>query len=66
MGSPFIYLGIGVFFAIFMIIFLVCEQKDKERRVRNGEPPRRYHDITDASDLEVHLMLIEDLLRKRH
>lgn len=64
-------MGIGIFlvgpiFAAIMIIVLVCEQKDKERRARNGEPPRRYHDITDASDLEVHLLLIEDLLRKRH
>ena len=48
-----------------MIIVLVCEQRDKERRARNGEPPRRYHDITDASDLEVHLMLIEDSLRAK-
>lgn len=64
-------MGIGIFlvgpvFVVIMIIILICEQKDKERRARNGEPPRRYHDITDASNLEVHLMLIEDLLRKRH
>jgi len=56
---------VGPIFAVIMIIVLVCEQKDKQHRAQQGLPPRKYHDITDYSDLEVHLMLIEDLLRSK-
>ena len=65
MGSPFIYIGIGVFFAIVMIVVLVCEQKDKKYRARNGLPPRRYHDVTDYDSTELHLMNIEHYLRTK-
>lgn len=38
---------IAVIATIGFIILLVSEQRDKERREKQGLPPKKYHDITD-------------------
>lgn len=43
----YIIAGIVAVTVIAFIVLLSHEQNDKERRRRQGLPPKRYHDITD-------------------
>jgi len=43
----FIIAGIVALTVIAFIILLSHEQNDKDRRRRQGLPPKKYHDITD-------------------
>ncbi len=62
----FLYVGIiDAILVIALIARLYSEEKDKQTRRANGLPPKRYHDITDLDPTEVHLMNIEDLLRRQ-
>ena len=62
----FLYIGIiDAILVIALIAKLYSEEKDKQTRRANGLPPKRYHDITDLDPTEVHLMNIEDQLRRQ-
>ena len=62
----FLYVGIiDAILVIALIAKLYSEEKDKQTRRANGLPPKRYHDITDLDRTEVHLMNIEELLRRQ-
>ena len=62
----FLYIGIiDAILVIALIAKLYSEEKDKQTLRANGLPPKRYHDITDLDPTEVHLMNIEDLLRRQ-
>ena len=62
----FLYIGIIDFILVIAITAkLYSEEKDKQTRRANGLPPKRYHDITDLDPTEVHLMNIEELLRRQ-
>ena len=62
----FLYVGIiDAILVIALIAKLYSEEKDKQIRRANGLPPKRYHDVTDLDPTEVHLMNIEDLLRRQ-
>ena len=43
----YIIAGIVAVTVIAFIVLLSHEQNDKERRRRQGLPPKKYHDITD-------------------
>lgn len=47
MGFAIAILIIVVLFVVVMAIRLAGEQYDKDTRVQNGLPPKKYHDITD-------------------
>lgn len=32
---------------VLLIVILACQQHDKDRRQREGLPPKKYHDIVD-------------------
>lgn len=38
----------GVILPIAFVILLAVEQRDKATRQKNGQPARKYHDITDS------------------
>ena len=50
-------LCIPIIIAVF-VVAIAClygfEQRDKERREREGLPPRKYHDATDSDDVHVY------------
>ena len=56
---------LDVIAVVLWIAILHAEGKDKEYRRANGLPPKRYHDVTDYDDLELHYLIIEDALRNR-
>jgi hypothetical protein len=63
----FLYVGIiDAILVIALIARLYSEEKDKQTRRANGLPPKRYHDVTDYDPVELHLMNIEDLLRRKN
>lgn len=47
-------------FAVFMTIFLALEERDKQKRRREGLPPKRYHDITDREVVDVIVHKFDD------
>lgn len=50
-------LCIPIIIAVF-VVAIAClygfEQRDKDRREREGLPPRKYHDATDSDDVHVY------------
>jgi len=48
--------GIVALTVIGFVVMLAGEQRDKERRQRSGQAPRKYHDITDANITTVHTL----------
>ncbi len=44
------YIVIGGLGALAMIILFACEIHENNKRIENGEPPIRHHDITDWPD----------------
>lgn len=48
--------GIVVVTVIGFVVMLAGEQRDKERRQRLGQAPRRYNDITDANITTVYTL----------
>ena len=44
------YIVIGGLGALALIILLACEIRENNKRIENGEPPIRHHDITDWPD----------------
>lgn len=43
----FVITGIVIVTVILFVVILAVEQHDKEKRKKNGLPPKKYHDITD-------------------
>ena len=55
-----------IYIPIIVIVFVVAiaclygfEQRDKDRRQREGLPPRKYHDATD-NDVHVYYSIHDD------
>lgn len=62
------FTGIAIIVVAFvagMIVLLYSEEKDRQRRRANGQPPKRYHDVTDLDPTELHLRNIEQAFWKK-
>ena len=44
-----VYIVIGGLGALAMIILFACEIHENNKRIENGEPPIRHHDMASAS-----------------